>query len=185
MVKIPAVQPPRRPELGSALLITLLIITSLLAGAAVIGGMQLRGARSADLTRNGLASLYCAESGLVAARTLVATNYALWNASFCNPPAPAGTGACVVGTPASEPAWLQDPALEHDLDGDTVDDFIITLKDNDDEQDPLANDLTVDNDLQVFIISTCTKFPEVQKQVSELVRCSGGTCSRKLWLRTK
>lgn len=175
----------RRRERGSAILITLLIIMVLLAGGAVLVQTQIQSTRSTDLTRNGLASLYCAESGLIAARTLIAGNYALWNGSLCNPPPPGGTGTCVVGTPASEPAWLQDPALEHDLDGDTVDDFVITLKDNDDEQDPLPNDLTVDSDFQVFIISTCTKFPEVQRQVSELVRCSGGTCTRKLWLRTE
>jgi len=147
----------RRPEQGSAILITLLIIMVLLAGGAVLVGMQMQSSRSTDLARNGLSSLYCAEAGLSAARPIVAANYAGWNASLGQP---------------TEPGWLA--AIDHDIDDDGSADFIITLKDNDDEQSPLPNDLTLDNDLKVFIVATCTKYPDIPKQVSELVLFNGG-----------
>ena len=151
-------------------MLVLLLLMALLAGGAVVVGMQVQSTRGTDLTRNGLDSFYCAESGLAAVRSVIANNYPQWNASLCS-------GACVVGTAASEPVWLRSPAVSHDLDGDGADDFVITLKDNDDEQTPLANDPTRDNDLQVFIVSTCTKFPELPKQVTELVLVTGaGTC---------
>ena len=165
----------RQRERGTAILITMIIVVALLSGGAVLLGMQLSSTRSTELTRSGMTALYCAEAGLAAARPIVATNYASWNAALCNPPAPAGTGTCVVGSAAAEPSFLS--TLNHDLDGDGVSDFVITLKDNDDEQSPLTQDYTHDNDLQVWIISTCTKFPETKKQVSELVRFNvGGTC---------
>jgi hypothetical protein len=64
--------------------------------------------------------------------------------------------------------------INHDIDGDGVADFTITLKDNDDELPPLANDTTRDNDLKVYVVSTCTKYPDTPKQVIELVQYNGG-----------
>ena len=150
----------RNPQRGSAMLITVLLVTALFAGAAVLVSMQLASTRSTDVTRTGLSSLYCAEAGLAAARSVVANNYAGWAGSLGS---------------ASEPSWLS--GINHDLDGDGSPDFMITLKDNDDELPPLTNDLTRDNDLQVFIVSTCTKYPETKKQVEELVQFNlNATC---------
>jgi len=64
---------------GSAMLVTMIIISSLLAGAAVLVSMQLASNRSSDITRSGLSATYCAEAGLSAARSVVAANYNNWN----------------------------------------------------------------------------------------------------------
>jgi type II secretory pathway pseudopilin PulG len=144
----------RNRERGSALLVTMILVAALLAGAAVLTSMQTKSNRSAELTRSSISALYCAESGLSAARNVVATSYASWNASL---------GA------TTEPAWLA--SVNHDIDGDGAADFALTLRDNDDET---PNDVTRDNDLTVYIVSTCTKYPDVQTKVAELVRWNGG-----------
>jgi hypothetical protein len=153
----------RQPQRGSAMLITMIVVASLLAGAAVLVSMQLASSRSTDLTRAGLSSLYCAEAGLAAAHPTVASSYNQWAATLIADP-----------TGSTQPAWLNNTVFSHDLDGDNVDDFIVTIRDNDDEIAPLANDPTIDKDLQVFITSTCTKYPDTPKQVQELVKFTGG-----------
>src|SRR5690606_3261174 len=111
----------------------------------------------------------------VAARPGVAANYGSWNAGLCNPPAPRGNGSCTIGAQASEPAFLN--AVDHDLDDDGTADFVLTLVDNYDEVAPATNNMALDNDLQVFVISTCTKFSDMPVTVSELVQYTpGGTC---------
>lgn len=150
---------PRRPrQRGSAMLVTLIIVSSLIAGAAVIVSMQMSSNRSAEVTNTGVTALYCAEAGLSAARPLVVSNYLQWAGNL-------GTG--------TEPSWLS--GIDHDVDNDgsAALDFTITLKDNDDELSG-TNDLTVDQDLRIFVVSTCNLFPDSPKQVMELVRYSGG-----------
>lgn len=149
---------PRRPrQRGSAMLVTLIIVSSLIAGAAVIVSMQMSSNRAAEATNTGVTALYCAEAGLAAARPLVISSYLQWTGNL-------GTG--------TEPTWLS--GIDHDVDDDgTATDFTITLKDNDDELSG-SNDLTVDQDLRIFVVSTCNKFPDSPKQVMELVRYSGG-----------
>lgn len=151
---------------GSAMLVTMIIISSLLAGAAVLVSMQLASNRSSDVTRSGLAATYCAEAGLAMARSAVTANYAGWNAalSACN-----GVFPC-----SPEPSWLA--SLNHDIDvpADGSADFTIYIKDNDDELPPSPNDLLHDSDLRVFIVSRCTKYGETIKEVEELIEWSGG-----------
>jgi type II secretory pathway pseudopilin PulG len=152
----------RQSQRGTAILITLILIVALLGGGAVLLGMQLSSTRSAEITRSNVTAMNCAEAGVNAARRVVATNHTLWNAALA-----AGT----------QPAWLDSTAIDHDLDGDGADDFTVVLKDNDDEQAPAPNNLLQDNDQQVWIVSTCTKFPENAKRVTELVRFNvGGKC---------
>ncbi len=157
----------RRREAGTAILVTLVLIVALLGGGAVLVGMQFQSTRAAGLVTSRAKALACAEAGVVAARSAVAANYALWSTSLCNPPAPRGTGSCVIGSAAGEPSWLQGSAIDHDIDNDGNDDFVITLVDNDDEIG--ANNLALDNDLQIWVVSTCTSNPELQVQVMELV----------------
>jgi hypothetical protein len=147
------------------MLVTLMVIAALLAGATVLVSLQVASNKSTDLTRSGMSALFCAEAGLAVARPYVATNYKEWNASV----------AATAGGTYTEPAWLSSAIGSHDLDGDGVSDFSIYLKDNDDEQSPLANDLTYDNDLRVFIVSQCSKYPDTPKAVSELVEYNGAT----------
>src|SRR5436305_15175505 len=132
----------RNSQRGSAMLVTLIVVSSLLAGAAVVVSMQLSATTSTGLTKNGLSSLYCAEAGLAAARPTVANNYGLWNSTLTNDP-----------TGQTQPAWLSNTAFSHDLDGDGVDDFTVSIKDNDDEIAPVANNPAVDTDTRIFIMS--------------------------------
>lgn len=141
------------------MLVTMIVLAALLAGSAVLVSLQLGANRSTDLTRSGLTALYCAEAGLSAARDTVASNYGMWNSSLGQ---------------ATEPAWLAN-AFSHDLDGDNIPDFQITLRDDDDEQAPLANDRTRDNNLRVFVQSTCIKYPDTPKQIEMLLEFNGAT----------
>jgi hypothetical protein len=155
----------RQRERGNAMLVTMIIIAALLAGAAVVVSMQVQATRASGLTKQGLEALYCAEAGLAAAHSVVAANYSNW-----------ATQIAIDPNGTTQPTWLGDTAFSHDLDGDGVDDFIVTIKDNDDETSGL-NDLTKDLDAKIFIISTCIKYPDTPKQVVELVNYSGGgTC---------
>lgn len=148
------------------MLVTLIIISALLAGAGVLLSVQMASNRSSDLTRTGMTSLYCAEAGLAVARQVVAENYIDWKASLCN------TATC------AEPAWLsagidaKTGTMAHDLNGDGTADFKVWLRDNYDEIS--ANDPVVDSDLQVYIVSQCIAFPDTPKQVEELILFTGG-----------
>jgi hypothetical protein len=155
----------RHRERGNAMLVTMIIISALLAGAAVVVSMQVQATRASGVTKQGLEALYCAEAGLAAAHNTVAANYSLWSTQLQADP-----------TGSSEPTWLQ-TAFSHDLDGDGVNDFTVTMKDNDDEVAPAVNNPSIDSDSQIFLISTCTKYPDTPKQVIELIKyAGGGTC---------
>ncbi len=146
---------------GSAMLVTLILVAALLAGGVVLTSMQMNSNRATEVTNTGVSAMYCAEAGLAAARTAVVANYTSW------------AGNLNTGT---EPPWLN--AIDHDIDvpADNVSDFTITLKDDDDELTG-TNDLSVDQNLRIFVVSTCTKYPGTSKQVEELVRFTGaGTC---------
>ena len=150
----------RNPEQGSAILIVMIIIVSLLGGGAALLSTQLKATRSTELTKTSAAAHHCAEAGLAAAREAIATNYGGWDAAMRE---------------SVEPTWLEE--MSHDLDGDGADDFTLSLRDNDDEFGAQANDKATDNDLAVFVVATCIKYPEVPKQVSELLLHNGaGTC---------
>jgi hypothetical protein len=159
----------RHPERGSAMLVTLIIISALLAGAVVLVSMQLSSNRSTDLARNSMTALYCAEAGLQAARAVIAT------ASKTDREAALAASAASIAanTTPTEPAFLLSGITSHDLDGDGVSDFFVYLRDNDDElgASPGSNvsALGVDVDSKVWLISTCTKYVETPKSVSELI----------------
>jgi hypothetical protein len=153
----------RERQRGSAMLVTMIVIAALLAGAAVLASMQMSSNRSTELTRNGLASLYCAEAGLAAAREYIGSNYGQWN--------PALAANCADGDCKSvvQPSWLDNTIFSHDLDNpaDSVDDFMVSLRDNDDEIG--AQNGSVDADDKVYIVSRCLKYPDTPKTVEELI----------------
>jgi hypothetical protein len=146
------------------MLVTMMIIAALMAGAGILLQLQLRSSRSSDFTRSGTAALYCAEAGIAAARNVVAQSYSGWNGSMCTSADPF---AC------TEPDWLATGIGSHDIDGDGDADFIVYLRDNDDELPPLTPDGNLDNDLQVFVVARCLAFPDTPKQVEELVLHNG------------
>jgi hypothetical protein len=157
----------RQRERGSAMVVTLILITALLAGGGVLVSLQMTSTKSSDLTRTNMSAIFCAEAGLAAARPIVAQNYGAWKTNLCatyrtNP------SAC------TEPAWLSTAINAwgtHDIDGDGKADFELYIHDNDDEL-PTTN-LSVDNDLRVFVVARCIKYPDTVKQVEELVEHNG------------
>jgi type II secretory pathway pseudopilin PulG len=151
----------RERERGSAMLVTLIVISSLIAGGIVLASMQMQSMRSTRLVRNGLSAEYCAEAGVIAAHQTVALNYSQIGTTLTADPY--GTGA--------QPAWLGDGAFSHDLDGDGSDDFQINIMDDDDEN---PSNLNQDFNHKVWIKSTCIKYSDTPKQVMELVSVSGG-----------
>lgn len=139
------------------MLVSMIVMAALLAGATALVSLQMRSTRGAGMTRSTISAVYCAEAGLVRARATVAANYASWNGSLGQ---------------TTEPSWLS--GIDHDVDGDGVADFAITLRDNFDDT---PEDPAVDNDLTVYLVSTCTKYPDTPAEVTELVRFNaGGNC---------
>ena len=156
----------RNSQRGSAMLVTMIVIASLLAGAAVLVSMQLASNRSSDLTRTGVSATYCAEAGLDAARSVVAANFAMWGSALW---------ACGSGPyPCAEPSWISSALGTQNLTGGSGSDYWIYIKDNDDELPPNANNPQVDNDLSVFVVSRCIKYVDDIKEVEELIQYSGG-----------
>jgi hypothetical protein len=148
----------RPGQRGSAMLVTLIIVAALLAGGSVLVSMQLSSNRGADVTRTSTTSLYCAEAGLTAARSVVVANYIQWAAAL----AVSATGN------HTEPTWLSSGIPSHDLDGDSVADFTVWIEDNDDEGAG-TNDRATDSDLRIFVVSRCLKYPDSPKEVRELI----------------
>lgn len=142
----------RNSQRGSAMLVAMILMAALLAGAAVLVSLQLGSNRSTELTKAGISALYCAEAGLTATRATIAVNQSDWAPNL-------GTGV--------EPTWLT--AIEHDLDSDGSDDFQVTLVDNDDEIPPTTDAPTVDFDGKIYIVSRCTKYPDTPREVRELI----------------
>ena len=164
----------RNRERGSAMLVTLILVAALLAGAAVLVSMQLASNKSTDLSRTSMSSLHCAEAGLALARSTVQSNSSSWNTGL----SPSGA----IST-SSEPGWLHDGIevaagnaassnAAHDLDGDGNRDLIIYLKDNHDEGSG-SDAQTADADGRVWVVSRCIKYADTVKEVEELVEMSG------------
>lgn len=162
----------RHSQRGSAMLVTMIIISALLAGAAVLAAMSVSASRSTELTRNGLAALYCAEAGLTTARGMVPMNYGNWDAALV---ANCADSDCYT---VIQPTWLAGP---HDIDGDTIPDFELAIRDNDDEM-PTPNG-SDDNDEKVFIVSRCIKYVDSPREIVEMIHykpalnpyaCQGG-----------
>jgi Tfp pilus assembly protein PilX len=157
----------RRKERGSAMLVTMIIIAALLGGAAVLASMQVSSSRSTELTRNGLAALYCAEAGLSAARPFISANYGNWDAALLANCTDDGNCNTVI-----QPTWLDNSQFSHDLEADGVDDFVVSVKDNDDETIPVGSD---DTDDKVFLVARCTKYPDSPRVVEELIHYKPAT----------
>ncbi len=154
----------RSKQRGAALMVTLIIITSLMAGASVVVALQLQGSRGTNLTRSGMTSEYCAEAGAERAAPIVASSYNAWAASLCGSAIEAG---CVPASPAAEVALFS--GINHDIDGDGVADFVLYLRDDQDEPGT-AQDYKTDRNTRVYIVSTCIKYPDTPRQVKELIQ---------------
>jgi hypothetical protein len=149
---------PDSGQRGSVLVLVLVVIVALLAGGAVLLSLQLGSTRQAGLAADERGALYCAEGGLAAARPVLLANYAGW-------------AQVLDADPGNDPAWYP---ITADLDGNGLADYEVTLRDNDDESLPAANDPTVDIDLRVFADSRCLIYADSPRTVTELLRYQGG-----------
>jgi hypothetical protein len=136
------------------MLVAMILMAALLAGATVLVSLQLGSNRSTEMTRTGISALYCAEAGLTATRSTIALNQSTW-ASWL------GTG--------NQPTWLAAPAIDHDLDGDGDSDFTVTLEDNWDDIPPNTQNQNADGDGKIYIVSRCTMYPDSPREVRELI----------------
>lgn len=145
----------RHHRRGATIVSTMIILTGLMVVASTTALLLNAESRSTGYTAMARRSLYCAEAGLVTARAIAAANYATW---------PQALDA----DPGNDPPWY--PIRGHLEQAATgAPDFEVTLRDNDDELPPLTNDPVADNDLKVFIVSRCLKYPEHPRTVMELV----------------
>ena len=153
----------RSSQRGSAMLVTMVLISAILAGAAVLISLQMGANRNTEVTRTGITALYCAEAGLAATRATVAANSDVW----------AGN----IGTQV-EPTFLA--AVDHDIDNDGTADFYVTLEDDDDDipAGSASNNTTYDWNNKIFIVSRCgtvvsgafvSKYADFPREVRELV----------------
>jgi hypothetical protein len=128
--------------------VTMLLIVVLILLAALVGALAVRGAftemHMSGSSRVARTSFYCAEAGLNVARPIIGANSGSW-AGILN------------GT--SIPSWYP---IRGSIEGgqgimnaNNNWDYIVTIKDDNDETPYSANNLTVDNNLQVIIISDC------------------------------
>ena len=139
------------------MLVAMILMAALLAGATVLVSLQMGSNRNTELTKTGITALYCAEAGLTAARTAVAANQSAWGTFL-------GTG--------TEPTWLS--GIPKDVNGDgSGPDFRVTLEDNFDETGTDAP--TVDADGKVFVVSKCLLYPDTPREVRELIDFSSIT----------
>jgi hypothetical protein len=143
---------------GAALVVTLILVTALLAGGALAMYLQLADTRSTQYVTESRGALFCAEAGLAGARAYVTDHSSQW-------------ALMLDDDPDNDPVGYP---VEGDLDDDGVIDWRVEIRDNDDEQHPAANDPTNDVDQTIFMLSTCVRFPDTPRQVLELISLAGG-----------
>ncbi len=145
------------------MIVVLVLLVALLAAGAIVLRAQLRTTKSSGLSKSKKEALYCAEAGLAAARARVGESYGQWP-------------LLLDGENANDPEWYP---IVGDLDGDGAPDYEVRIQDNDDELPPRPNDPTTDNDLRIFVVSTCVSSPDAPQQVMELIQYdAGGTLYR-------
>lgn len=148
-------------ERGSVLVLVMTLLAALFAAGATVLYLQLSSTRSAGLVNRTRSALYCAEAGIAMARPILGNNYASWSAALDN-------------DPGTVPAFQYPIVGDIDNPPDGVNDFSVTIRDNDDELPPLENNPNKDNDLSIYIVSRCTKFGDMPRTVMELVTYQGG-----------
>ena len=140
-----------------AMVLVITVLAALLAVGALLLRLQLNSTNSTSLLLDKRQAHYCAEAGLAMGQAIVPTKLSEWN-------------DVLDGSPF--PSWYP---IRGDIDGDGIDDYEVTIKDNVDESGSLTNDPTRDNDLAVFVISECIKWPDSPKRLMTLVKYQVGT----------
>lgn len=148
----------RRGERGSIMLVVAMVLIALLAGGGIALYVQVSATRSTGYLATSRSALYCAEAGLAVGRRIIGQNVGDWQ-------------SILDASDTNDPSWYP---ITGDLDGDGTPDYEVTVRDNDDELPPDANNPQVDNDLSLFVVSRCTRYPETPREVFELVSFSTG-----------
>lgn len=148
----------REGERGSIMLVVALILIALLAGGGIALYVQVSSTKSTSYLVSSRGALYCAEAGLAAGRRVIGQNVEKWP-------------QLLDADDANNPDWYP---ITGDLDNDGTADYEVTIRDNDDELPPDTNNPLADNDLAVFVVSRCTRYPETPREVFELVMFSTG-----------
>lgn len=134
-------------QAGMAMVLVITILAALLAIGAIGLSLQLNSTKSTKLIKESRASLYCAEAGLAAARSLLVSNASSWNTILTETPN---------AVPAF-PAWYPISRSLDDDDGSGIiddvgdsDDYEVTIADDGDDNDPLT-----DINRTIVVTSTC------------------------------
>jgi hypothetical protein len=153
---------PRRPrdgQRGAAMMVVLIVTTSLLIAGSLAVRMSASESKSTSYLSSSRRALYCAEAGLAATRATLGSGYTSWNGWL--------DGTNTTGYP------LQG-YIDHTQTAGPFD-WQVTIRDNDDEI--ATNVPTQDSDQTVFVLSTCLAYPETPRTVGELVSFTGGGLS--------
>jgi hypothetical protein len=141
---------------GAALVVTMMVVVALLAAGALALYLQMADTHAAQYVAKGRGALYCSESGLAGARDYIATHQSDW---------PAMMDSDASNDPDGYP-------VEGDLDGDGVNDWHVTIRDDEDEFP--TNNPNVDVNGMIFVVGTCLAYPDTPREVTEMISLSGG-----------
>ena len=150
----------RVQERGAAMMVVMIVMAALMTAGGLAIYVSTSETRSTGYVSSSRQALFCAEAGLASARSIVTANYTSW-------------GLALDANDTNDPAWY--PIRGYLSDTGTGDyDYEVRIRDNDDEHSPAANDPATDIDLQVYVESTCLKYPETPRTVTELIEYQGG-----------
>jgi len=145
---------------GAAMMVVIIVMAALMTAGGLAIYVSTSETRSTGYVSSERQALFCAEAGLAAARSAVTANYATW-------------GLALDTDPNNDPPWY--PITGYLTDSGSGDpDYVVRIRDNDDEFAPDVNDVTHDSDLQVYVESTCNKYPDTPRSVTELIQYQGG-----------
>lgn len=148
------------PEAGLAMVVVVTVLAALLAGGAVALVLQLGSTKQAGLIKNQRAAMFCAEAGLVDARSILQANVGAW-------PALLDTDA------TNNPSWYPHGVgmtgdIDSPLDGEP--DYVVVVRDDGDGD----GDPNLDSNGRLFIVSRCIKYPETPSEILAYIDMSGG-----------
>ena len=152
-------RPSRSGQRGAAMMVVLIVTTSLLIAGSLAVKMSASEAKGTAYLSSSRRALYCAEAGLAATRAALGAGYTNWNGWL--------DGTNTTGYPIKG-------YIDHTTTTGAYE-WSVSIRDNDDET--VTNLPTVDSDQAVFVLSTCLAYPETPRTVGELVSFTGGGAS--------
>lgn len=146
----------KRSQRGAALTVTMILVTALLSAGSLALYLQVADTHSAQYVAQSRGALFCAEAGLAGARDYISNNSTDW---------PVMLDSDTSNDPTGYP-------VEGDLDGDSVMDWHVEIRDNDDEFP--TDDPNTDTDGTIFMVGTCLNYTDTPREVLEMISFTGG-----------